>query len=328
VEWFSASFPGAPARAEIDGITVIRGGQQWSVHLEAIRRYRRRLRGRFDLVIDEVNTVPFFTPLWADIPSAMLIYQLAREVWWYESPFPLNTVGYALEPLYLRAYRRTAAFTISESTRDDLRRYGLRAPITVVPIAIEEVRQQAHDKEPVPTFVYVGRLAPSKRVHEILDAFARFRVSNTEARLWLVGEGTASYESHLRDLTGKLGIAGCVDFLGRLSAELKHERMARSHALLMASAREGWGLVVTEAGCCGTPALVYDVAGLRDSVRDGETGMVVPPGPQHLAAAMTRIWLDPALRQRLGEGARQFSQGFSYERSAAVLRGGILSLLP
>src|SRR6266851_3669304 len=102
VEWFTAMFPGAAAEANLAGVHVVRAGRQWSVHVAAMRRYKGHLRGSFDAVIDEVNTIPFFTPVWADIPRLLLIFQLAREVWWHESPFPMNAIGYAAEPLYLR----------------------------------------------------------------------------------------------------------------------------------------------------------------------------------------------------------------------------------
>src|SRR5438552_13117190 len=90
VEWFTASFPGAVAEEIVDGVRVVRAGRQWTVHFRAIQHYRGRLRGHFDAVIDQINTVPFFTPLWADVPTFAMIWQLAREVWWYESRFPLN----------------------------------------------------------------------------------------------------------------------------------------------------------------------------------------------------------------------------------------------
>src|SRR5207249_5279204 len=99
VEWFAASFPGASSREMLDGIEIVRGGQQWTVHVRAFTRYRRRLRGRFDLVIDQINTIPFFTPLWAGIPVFVMIWQLAREVWWYESRFPISPFGFAMEPI-------------------------------------------------------------------------------------------------------------------------------------------------------------------------------------------------------------------------------------
>ena len=327
MEWFAAGFPGAAAATTIDGIHVVRAGHQWSVHAQAIRRYRGRLRDRFDVVIDEVNTMPFFTPLWAGIPSVLLMFQLAREVWWYESRFPISLLGYALEPWYLRPYRRTAAFTISRSTIDDLRRLGFRGPITLVPIGLEPIAAPCVERAPIPTFLYVGRLAPSKRVHDLLEAFARFRTTDQPAKLWLVGDGPQAYLRRLRQLAARLRLDQDVEFLGRLDAEAKHGRMAQAHALLVASVREGWGLVVTEAAACGTPSIVYDVPGLRDAVRHEVTGLTVAPTPAAMAAAMRRIIQDPALAQRLGAGALDFSRAFNYDHSADVLRQGILARL-
>src|SRR5205823_13842336 len=140
------------------------------------------------------------------------------------------------------------------------------------------------------------------------------------ARLWLVGDGDPSYVGRLRRQAAALGLTPEVEFCGRLDAAKKHRRMALAEALLVTSVREGWGLVVTEAAACGTPAIGYDVPGLRDAVRHDETGMVVPPNPASLALAMRRVIDDPALLQRLGTAARAWSRTFTYDKSAEVPR--------
>jgi len=323
VEWFVAGFPGAAAEELIDGVRIVRRGKQWSVHTAAARHYRGRLQGRFDVVVDEVNTIPFFTPLWAGIPSVLLIYQLAREVWWYESSLPLSAVGYAAEPLYLRVYRRTPSATISQSTADDLRRLGFSAPITVLPIGLEPMTIPNVPKEEQPTFIYVGRMAPSKRVHDIVEAFALFKQRIGSARLWLVGDGPERYLARLRALIDQHGVRDSVDMLGRLSTDAKHERMARAHVLLMASVREGWGLSIAEAGACGTPAIVYDVPGLRDAVRDRRTGLVVRPSPRYMADAMVEMSSDSDLYARLAAEAARWSAEFSFDAAALEMRSVI-----
>ena len=323
VEWFTASFPGAAPESDLVGVRVVRAGRQWTVHQAAMRRYRGRLRGNFDAVVDEVNTIPFFTPLWSEIPHLLLIFQLARDVWWYEAPFPLNAVGYAVEPFYLRAYRGTPALTISRSTADDLRRLGFRAPVTILPIGLEPITVPEVGREVPATFIYVGRMAPSKRVHDVIRALALYRERARKGRLWLVGEGDANYLATLRGLVGSLGLTAHVDFLGRLPATDKHERMARAGVLLMASVREGWGLSVAEANACGTPAVVYDVQGLRDSVRDGETGLVVAATPGAMADGMARLTDDPALHARLAAEAKRWSSTFSFQAATEALRKAI-----
>lgn len=288
-------------------------------------RYRKSLRSHFDVVIDEVNTMPFFTPLWAGVPTFMLMFQLAREVWWYESPFPVSAIGYALEPLYLRGYRRTPVFTISKSTEQDLRKLGFKGRITIVPIGIEGGAADAQTKAETPTFLYVGRLAPSKRVAHMLQALARFRHDTGTGTLWLVGSGSARYQRALLKLAERLGIADSVVFWGRVTLPEKHRLMAEAQALLMTSVREGWGLVVTEASACGTPAIVYDVPGLRDSVRHNSTGLVVMPRPEELSTAMVQITSDPNLYARLIDEGRRWSSTLSFDDAARLVADALES---
>jgi glycosyltransferase involved in cell wall biosynthesis len=319
VEWFSATFPGAPSEEALEGVRIVRGGRQWTVHWSAFRHYRGKTSGRFDVVIDEVNTIPFFTPLWADIPVVMLIHQLAREVWWYEARFPLNTIGFLAEPLYLRCYRHIPVLTVSASTQDDLRRLGFKAPITIVPEGLEAIEYSHVVKSTEACFLYVGRLAPSKRIGHMLRALAQFRKATGTGTLWLVGSGSKEYESALLRLAQRLNVKDHVRFLGRVSSLEKHRLMAEADALLMTSVREGWGLVVTEANACGTPAIVYDVPGLRDSVRNESTGLVVPPHPDRLCAAMIRLVADPVLYARLATEGRRWSSTFSFDAAAQVV---------
>jgi glycosyltransferase involved in cell wall biosynthesis len=319
VEWFCASFQGAAATEDLDGIIIVRAGRQWSVHLHAFAHYRKSHSNRFDVVIDEVNTMPFFTPLWAEIPTVMMVFQLAREVWWYESPFPINAVGHALEPLYLSGYRHTPVFTISRSTAEDLRKLGFAESITILPIGIDETSPPQSAKASQPSFLYVGRLAPSKRIEHILEAFSQFQRLTGTGVLHLAGSGPPRYEAELAKKARRLGIADSVVFCGHVSSETKRRMMAEAHALLMTSVREGWGLVVSEASACGTPAIVYDVPGLRDSVRHESTGLVVPPRPANLSAAMLRLINDRRLYRHLAAEGKHWSATFSFDATAHLV---------
>jgi glycosyltransferase involved in cell wall biosynthesis len=263
--------------------------------------------------------MPFFTPMWARIPAFMLIFQLAREVWWYESPFPLSAVGYLCEPFYLMGYRHTPVFTISESTAQDLRRLGFRGPITLISIGVQQVSTEIRPKPRDPRFLYVGRLAPSKRVAHVLRAFARFQSVRGTGSLTLLGGGSRRYRESLARLAKRLHIERNVIFSGWVPTPEKYRLMGEAHALLMTSVREGWGLVVTEANSCGTPAVVYDVPGLRDSVRHNSTGLVVPPRPDRLADAMIRLMSDSSLYDRLATEALRWSRTLSFDEAAKVV---------
>jgi glycosyltransferase involved in cell wall biosynthesis len=327
VEWghqvtlFCASYPGAISRDTIDGVRVLRHGRQHTVHWQAYRHYQRYLRGRYDVILDEVNTIPFFAPLYAREPVIMFIHQLAREVWRYEAPFPLSLVGYALEPLYLQAYRHTSMMTVSRSTQDDLRKLGLRGPSHVIPEAVDtqvlaELPPLA-SKEPALTLAFVGRVVPSKRVDHIVEALALLHRRGTVSRLWLVGSWDQAYRRVLDQRIAALGLGDYVTFWGYVDRATKEQLLARAHLLVMTSVREGWGLVVTEANSLGTPAVVYDVAGLRDSTRDGATGLVCAKNtPVVLARTVAALWRDMPLYERLRSGAWAMAKEFNWERTA------------
>ena len=322
---FCAAYPGSLAAQEIDGVRLIRRGTQATVHLAAYRYYRLAGRGRYDLILDEVNTIPFFAPLYAREPVVMFTHQLAREIWRYEAPFPLSAVGYAAEPLYLQAYRRTPVLTVSASTRDDLRRLGLGGPVHVIPEAVDtralEVLSPVADKEHILTLVFVGRVVPSKRVDHIVRALGTLRGRAGDARLgrarlWIVGTWDDAYRRRLDGLIAGLGLGEAVTFWGRVDEAHKEDLLTRAHLCVMTSVREGWGLVVTEANLRGTPAVVYDVAGLRDSTQDGETGVVCRPHPEALAQAIGALARDPARYARLRARAWQVARELSWDQTA------------
>ncbi len=300
----------------MEGIRFVRAGRQWTVHWSAYRHYRNKLSPTFDVIIDEVNTIPFFTPLWSDIPAVMFIHQLAREVWWYESRFPISALGFMAEPYYLRLYRKTPVVTVSASTEHDLRKLGFTGQITVIPEGVEAIQPEDLFRPAEANFLYVGRIAPSKRIEHLIMALAAFRDARGTGTLWLVGAGSERYRSKLITLSRRMNVEDNVVFRGRVGSAEKHRLMARAQALLLTSVREGWGLVVSEANACGTPALVYDVPGLRDSVRNEVTGLVVPPTPSALSNAMTRLIVDASLRMRLSVAAQKWSATLSFDLAA------------
>ncbi len=251
--------PGAAAAEIREGVRFLRAGTATTVHLQAFRRYARRKD--FDLVVDEINTIPFFTP-WYAARSVALIFQLAREVWLYEGG-ALGRFGYAAEPFYLRPYRTTPLLTISESSAQTLRAIGLRGPLRIVPIAVDEPADEAVPAKTLPRdLMVVGRVTPSKRIEESVEAAALLRDGGWTGRLRIVGSGPSAYRAALEGRIAELGLGDVVTFTGRVDDDARRELMRAASALWMTSAREGWGLVVTEAARHGTPSVVYDVPGL------------------------------------------------------------------
>jgi glycosyltransferase involved in cell wall biosynthesis/O-antigen/teichoic acid export membrane protein len=281
VTFFTSQHTGTLRSEFLDGVHVIRDGGRFTVYRRARQYYRTEGKGRFDLVVDAVNTRPFSSPRFVkDAPVLGIIYQVAHDVWKYESPFPLALLGrYLLEPHWLRQYADIPVVTISDSSHDSLRDYGLRRLTVVAPGAGDLGRpDERFAREAVPTVLFVGRLAPNKRPGDAIEAFRVLREQLPDTQMWVIGSGRL--EAALRDRH----IPG-VWFLGRVSQEIKTERLARAHAIVATSVREGWGLVITEAAALGTPAIAYDVPGLRDSVT-ASGGVLVEPNPRALADAL------------------------------------------
>ena len=279
---FCGAVAGRPAEEFLDGVRILRRGGRISVYREARRYWRREGDGQYDLVVDCVNTRPFLCPRFVrNVPVVAVIHQVAREVWRYETPWPISVVGrYLLEPAWLRAYRDVPVVTVSESSRESLAEYGLRR-ITVVPEGWVPTRPVPVKKESVPTVVFLGRLSANKRPEHAIRAFGLARRQLPDAQMWVIGSGPE--EARLRKMAGP-----GVTFLGRVPGHEKRERLGRAHALVATSVREGWGLVVTEAAASGTVAIGYDVAGLRDSI-GASGGILTRADPASLAAGLVRL---------------------------------------
>jgi len=312
VTQFVARPDGFPPVEQLDGITVVRRGSELTTRLAAPRFARA---AAWDVVVEEINTLPYFAPLWSRAPVVLFMHQLAREVWFYESPKPLASLGYAAEPVYLQAYRGCAKVTVSASTRDDLLRLGLGGPVHVIPEAVSTpALDWLPSKRPAPRLVWVARLVPSKRPDHAVRALAALRRLLPDAALTLVGDGPE--RARVEWLARELGVAGALTLTGRVDDADKLAILRSAGVLIATSAREGWGLTVTEAGRLGTPAVAYDVPGLRDSIVDGRTGVLTPQSPEALAAAVQALVTDEPRYARLRAGAWQLARELTWERTA------------
>jgi len=305
VTLFCAAVDGGPATEDFDGLHIIRRGTRHGVYREAKRFYRREGRGNFDLVVDEVNTRPFGAPKWVDdVPVIALIHQVCREIWFYQTPFPVAFVGrYLFEPLWLRGYREVLTVTVSESSKESLENYGLTRVI-VVPEGHHSSGQRPNvPRETRPTIVFVGRLSANKRPDEAVRAFRLLRETMPTAVLWVIGSGPMEDKLRMSAPEG-------VQFLGKISPAEKIERLARAHVLIVTSVREGWGLVVTEAAAVGTPVIAYDVAGLSDSVR-ASNGVLSAPNPKELCSVLREFlgtWVRDGLPEISPQGVIPWSE--------------------
>jgi glycosyltransferase involved in cell wall biosynthesis len=329
VTMFVGKAEGGPGEEFVDGVRVVRRGGPVTTRAHALRWYRRQTRtnGRFDVVVEEVNTLPYFFGRLTGAPTLLWIHQLAREVWWHEAPRPLAPLGYALERSYLRLYRSVPAVVLSESTKADLLALGFREDgVAVVPPAIDLPEPQPDvDKEPG-LLVYVGRVAPSKRVGHLVRALSAVRESGIDARLEIVGRGPQSEADALATLARDLGVGVFVSLRGYGAPAEKQMLLARASLVVMASVREGWALAVTEANALGTPAVVYERPGLRDSTVHEQSGLVTATDPSSLAAGIVRALNEPGLYERLSRGAVDWSRRFTWDRASSDFERALVAV--
>lgn len=315
-----SGWSGADARARLDGMDVHRVGGRHTFSIAAPLYYARRLRGSaFDLVLEDLNKVPLFAPLWVDRPLVLLVHHLFGRTAFEEATLPVAGATWLLERPLASVYRGVPIQAVSRSTADDLVTRGLdRDRITVIPNGVDLDRYRpdpgvARFEEP--TVLYLGRLKRYKRVDLLIRAVHRLRVRGCPARLLIAGTGDDA--RRLRALTREMGLDAAVEMTGFVSEERKLELFRRTWVHAFTSPKEGWGISNLEAAACGTPTVASDSPGLRESVADGRTGYLVPHGDvDALTSALQRILIDPGLRERLGTQARAFAADYSWDAAA------------
>lgn len=320
VKLLTAQYEGAEAHEVMEGIEIFRAGNRYSVYLKAAQFYKKQLRGWSELTIDEMNTIPFFSPFMEKkVPNIMFVHQLAREVWFYQMVFPLSLVGYLLEPIYLRLlskrYRQTV--TVSNSTKKDLEKYGFNNISTIhVGMELKPLPSITSTISSPTNVLILGAMRPMKRTLEGVKAFESAYEHEPSMQLTLVGDASGSYAKKVLDYITSSKAKSNIKVLGRVSYATKIEAMKKADIILVTSIKEGWGLIVTEANSQGTVAIGYNVDGLRDSIVDQKTGLLSSQNnPQSLGATLIEASSDIARFNEMRENAWKLSKNFSYEDS-------------
>jgi len=314
VTLFTSEFPNCRRDEVLDGVRVIRAGGKYSVYYKAKKYYKKYFsKESYDVVVDEINTRPFLTPKFVNNGENIvaLIHQLAREYWFYETPFPVSYLGYYfLEKRWLRNYVAVPTVTVSKSTKQDLLGLGFEKVFVVSEGLNFKPLDEVPEKESCPVIAYVGRLKRAKRPDHAIKAFRIVKEKISKTELWIIGDG------YFRKDLERIAIEG-VKFFSGLSDGERRDLVKRAWVLVNPSVREGWGLNVVEANALGTPCVAYDVAGLRDSVKNGETGVLVESGNvAGLADALVRVLEDEGLRFRLSKNALEYAREFSWDKTA------------
>lgn len=325
VSLVSTRFPGSKPQEIIEGIKIFRPAKfyQYSLFqylfylIKTTKFYKKNLAGKYDLIIDQVHGLPFFTPFYVKEKVILFPLEVAKEIWHYEISFPFSIVGIILEILYIKLFKNFPFLVISPSTAKDLKQMGVKKTFIITPGISFKPQKRVPKKSPVPALVVLGRITKMKRIEHVLKTLQLLTKDFPKIKLFIIGRGERKYIQNLKNLSHKMGTGQKVFFSGFVSEEEKQSLLSRAWALISTSVREGWGLVAVEAAACGTPAVVYNVPGLRDCVKNKKTGLICPENsPYELAKEVKKVLTDNAFRKNLSQNALNYSRNFSWDKTA------------
>ncbi len=323
VTWFSSRFPNSAIYENINGVDIVRKGYQYlGVQITAFFYYLKN-RDKYDLVVDQFHGIPFFTPLYVAKPRLALIQEVAGKVWLLNPlPIPLNLIvgvlGFAFEPLIFLLYKNTPFMTGSDSAKDEVSKFGIESKnITVVPHGVILPKKIIkYSKPKIPVITYLGILSRDKGIEDVIDCFSILS-KRSDCEFWIVGKPeTDQYFEKIKNKVRELGLGSKIRFWGYVGQEKKFELLGKSTALVNASVHEGWGLVNIEANLMGTPVVSYNAAGLVDSVKDGQSGVIVKHNtPRDMANEIVSLLSQGEKYKILSKGSLIWSQRFSWDTS-------------
>jgi glycosyltransferase involved in cell wall biosynthesis len=312
----TSSVTGAREVVQRSGYRVNRRSGRYSVFPHTMASGVLGRVGSKDGLVEIWNGMPFLSPLWARCPRVVFLHHVHAEMWKMVLPNGLAELGYAIEHrLAPPIYRRSRIVTLSTSAKEEIvERLGIPADRVVVsPPGVEERFSPGGERSEVPLVVAVGRLVPVKRFDLLIEALVRVKARQPDLTAQIVGEG---YErSALEELVRSHHAESWITLPGFVDDQGLIDLYRRAWLVASSSLREGWGMTVTEAGACGTPAVASRISGHRDAVVDGWSGLLFDD-QDDLVATLNSALDDEVLRKRLGIGAVEHASRFSWDTTA------------
>lgn len=308
----------SPRNEVVNGIRVVRRGGFYTVYVWGFLYYLFQFRKTTDVVIDCENGIPFLTPLYVAQPVFLVVHHVHQNVFRRHLAFPMSEIAALIEgDLMTHFYRHTPVITTSASTKKEIINLGLGSQdsIEIVNPGIETSLFHKTRKTAYPSLVYVGRLKAYKNVDVAVKAFAKVVKAFPKAKFTIAGTGESEIDLHA--LIKRLKLADNVIMQGKVTEAEKARLLAQSWVAVQPSMVEGWGITVIEANACGTPVIASDVHGLRDSVVDQETGILVPAlNVAAFSRAIHDLFTNHPKRRRFSAAAYQWASNFSWDTSA------------
>lgn len=301
----------------VDGIRIIRRGGFFFVYIWAFLYYLKHFRRKFDVIIDCQNGIPFFTPLYVKESVYCVMHHVHQDVFsqYLSKPFAM-IARYLEKDLMPSVYKNMKFISVSESTKAEMIELGISPKnIEIVHNGVDLDKLNPGKKTKEPTILYLGRLKAYKSIDILLEAFKKVYEQNKNVTLIIAGTGDE--ELKLKKKALELGINDKVNFKGRVSDKEKINLLQESWVLVNPSFKEGWGITTIEANACGTPVVASNVPGLRESVKDQETGILVEYGnSEKLASAIELLIDNQSTREEMITSAINWANNFDWNISA------------
>lgn len=319
---FSCCFEGAPVEEMVDGIRIIRQGSRALFnYIVPYYYYKLFKKQRFDVVVDDINKIPFYTPLYVKEPLIGISHHFFGNSIFKEAGAIAGSYVYLSEWLVNFVYKGIPFAVVSQSTLDEFLERGFkRENFIIVPNAINAPQFPFSVNKTPGEFnvAYFGRLKKYKSPDHLLRAFAKARLRIPPAKLWIMGRG--DFTEGLKRLAVELGIDDATTFFGFVSEEEKVSLLARAHCMVNTSMKEGWGITNIEANACGTPVISSNVPGLRDSVSEGVSGELYEYGDiDELGERIYQMYIDKSKFETLCRGSISWAKSFSWDKSAELM---------
>jgi glycosyltransferase involved in cell wall biosynthesis len=312
-------FSGAPNQEIIDGIKIIRNGNKFLFNHQFKNFYKSELsKNKFDLIVDDISKIPLNISKYVKEPVVGILHHIHGNSLYKEIPFPLAFYIINQEKKIPQNYSNSKIFTVSKSTSNELIKLGYpNANLDILYNAIDQdlFKNTIINKSELPLITYVGRIKNYKNIDQVIKAVKILKREIPEIKLVIGGKGDNSEK--LKELVKQENLENNVEFTGFLTEMAKAELLGKAWLFVTMAEKEGWGITVIEANAMKTPTIGSDVPGLRDSIKNGETGYLVELGNiNELALKITEVISSKSILERLSENAYNWSNNFSWEKSA------------
>ena len=328
VGWLTQRHHGSQRSEVIDQIRFHRVGGRLTQYPRVCVHYLLRLRKQYDCIIDCENGIPYFTPFYSRLPKVLVINHVHQEIFRTLVPRSLRWLAIWLEgSLMPWLYRNEQVVACSEDTRSDAVQLGFKSDlITVVTPGVVPPMHMSLERSSTPTILCMGRLTPQKSVDVLIRSIPLILERVPRLHVDIVGQGPD--RTRLERLAWSMGLTRHIRFHGYVPSEVRDELATTAWIAVCASSFEGWGVVCMEASARGIPVVGSRVHGLRESIRDGETGLLFEYGSeQALADAAITLLGNAELRSQMGQAGRAWADLHSWERSANDFAAVVVPLL-